>query len=198
MRRRRPLGRRILGRLNGRAIGARIGVAARRELRHAHRLFDQGQYRQAAEAYQSLAKNAESLGLLRAPTLYIQAGRARLLTSETDAGMRLLHHAFELLAATAFPGRFHAAQDRLLAELRRLGLRDEAELLQRDLEELQPGTEHADDPPPDEMPAWPKRKLPLKCDSCGAHLFPDELEPHGQGVYACGYCGSRVEAVGGE
>ena len=181
--RRRPFGRRPV------VPGARASLHARRRLRQAHNLFEQGRFRQAADWFLKLASGAEGLGLDRAPFLYLQAGRARVLATEVDTGLRLLRRGFEMLAEGGSTAQLAPLGQRAVAELERLGhpaYADELKGVLADLTELSDWQAASGE-------AVEERQLPGKCAQCGANLFPEDLELRG-GVPICSYCGSPVEA----
>jgi hypothetical protein len=155
-------------------------------------LFDRGRYLEAAQTYQELARRAASIGLERAPTLFLQAGRARILGSETEPGLILIRRAFRLLLQGMAIRRFLATRSRVVDELRKLNLNEEALRLERELDEMLRDADIAEFPEEAEI-TDASRVLPVKCPFCGANLFPDEMEDRADGTSVCGYCGSRVE-----
>ena len=64
-------------------------------LQHAHELMEGGNYAEAALAFEKLAAAAEQRMGPRAPFLFMQAGRARILLKQIPAGMAHLRHGLE-------------------------------------------------------------------------------------------------------
>jgi len=181
--RRRLSGRRQHGRRPV-VTGVRASLRARRLLRRAHQLFERGRFRDAADEFLRLATGAEGLGLDRAPFLYLQAGRARVLATDVNTGLSLLLQGFKLLADSDASGQLVPLGKRAVDELQRLGHLEHAQKLEAELLTLaEPDAWQAVSAPAAD------RRLPAKCGFCGANLFPEDLELRG-GVPICSYCGS--------
>lgn len=162
-----------------------------RRLRQAHRLLAAGKHRQAATLFLELARRAEDLRLVRAPLLYLQAGRALVLANEVEAGGRQLKQALTLLAEQGQPQRLHSIANRISVELSRLGHDQLAADIRQHVEQWL-GTQAAV-----AQDGAQRRQLPAKCEQCGANLHPDEVEILSDNSLACAYCGSRVVAKEG-
>jgi|YNPBryBLVA2012_1023415.scaffolds.fasta_scaffold00402_10 hypothetical protein len=157
-------------------------------LQRANQLLASGQYVQAAEAFESLADAAQSRGGVRAPLLFLQAGRARILAGETAAGLARLKQGLSLLAAHAdWPG-LQRVGGRVLTELNERGLVREAAEMEAWLKATLPAGSVVFA----ERSATPKPQLPTHCPSCGAALRPDEVEWLDEVTAECAYCGSPV------
>ena len=64
----------------------------------ANQMFESGNYQEAAERFEAIAQAAKTRGGPRAPQFYLQAGRARILTGQTEAGLTDLKHGLSLYA----------------------------------------------------------------------------------------------------
>jgi hypothetical protein len=182
--RRRPI-RRMLRPARGRLRAER---RAFQELVLANQMMESGNYTGAAEQFETLARVAEARGGRRAPQFYLQAGRARILAGENEAGLIHLKHGLSLLVHRAEWLRLHRAGRRILTELNQRGLTAAAEEISSFMSSNLPGNFSISDK------ASPTRKpvLPTHCLSCGAALHPDEVEWLDEVTAECAYCGSPV------
>lgn len=159
-------------------------------LQHASRLMAAGDYSAAAEAFETLARGAEARFGPRAPQLYLQAGRARILAGQIEPGMAALTHGLQLMASAGRWPELHRAGDRVVRELRDRGLTAQADQLAAWLARTLPELSSAD-----LSTAVPARAvLPTHCPSCGGPLRPDEAEWLDQVTAECPFCGSPVRA----
>ena len=185
-RRRPPLRRRPYG------PGRRpIKRAAIRQLRIAHRLFNEGQWDRAAQQFERLASAAEDRGLPQAPQLFLLSGRTRIENGELAIGFKHLHHAVQLFGQFGQIQRLILIRPRLSSELKQRGLDREAVELDNaihDLLDRSPVAKSASNPPSS------RGRLPVKCPSCGGALRPDEVVWFDPLSAACAYCGSVVQA----
>jgi hypothetical protein len=161
-------------------------------LQRAHELLSIGDFDAAAVAFEQLANGAEGRDGPRAPMLFLQAGRTRLLAGQIAHGMTLLMHGLGLLAARGQWRELQRAGQRITMELEQRGLTAEASEIATYLRANLP----ADfTPPTDQVPA---RKLPLPthCPSCGGAVRPDEIEWLDEVTAECDYCGSPLRSEG--
>ena len=158
-------------------------------LQQANQMMADGDYTNAALAFQKLAQGAEQRFPQRAPFLYVEAGRAAVLSGQTKTGLAHLRHGLTILASQ---GRFQRMQmlgGRIVHELQARNLNVEAQeitaLLSGNLPEQITNQTGA-----------PKKhaSLPTHCPSCGAALKPDEAEWLDEITAECAYCGSPVRA----
>ncbi len=160
-------------------------------LRRANQALSAGNYAEAANAYEQLARAAEARGGPRAPFFYIQAGRCKVRASQTADGITDLERGLGLFAAR---GRQHKAErvgQRVIGELNARNLKKEAQQITDYVEELVPGfAEGAAQS--GKAPGSPRPALPTHCPGCGAPLRPDEVEWLDDATAACEYCGSPV------
>jgi len=161
-------------------------------LQEANFAFDKGQYGRAGELFEKIAETAAARGGPRAPILYLQAGRARILAGQIGLGMPSLKRGLELFAQYGQSARLQQAGARVIAELNERGLKKEASEVETLLEALLTSTTLSDfASAPSKRPA-----LPTHCPSCGAAIRPDEVEWLDNATAECAYCGSPVRAQG--
>lgn len=156
-------------------------------LRRAHDLMAHGNYPAAAEAFEQLARGGEARQHPKTGQLYLQAGRARILAGQKDAG--LAHLKRGLGSMTAFPRELLQAGNRVVDELNQQGLSAEAQEIAEWLKTTLPA-------PPAGMGAAPARKpiLPTTCPGCGGPLRADDMEWIDDATAECNWCGSAVRA----
>lgn len=161
-------------------------------LQRANQMLSAGNYAEAANAYEQLARAAEARGGPRAPFFYIQAGRSHVLAGQTANGLEYLERGLGLFAMRGHEVRASNVGMRIIGELNARGLKNEAQQITDYLEELVPGFggTAAD-------AGSPKRPtLPTHCPGCGAPLRPDEVDWLDEGTASCAYCGSPVREEG--
>ena len=154
----------------------------------ANQMFESGNYQEAAERFEAIAQAAETRGGPRAPQFYLQAGRARILTGQTEAGLTDLKHGLSLYAKRGEWLHLRRAGRRILAELNEHGLADAAQEVSAWLNGAIPADSQNI---PETSPAR-KTVLPTHCPSCGAALRPDEVDWLDDITAECAYCGSPV------
>jgi len=162
-------------------------------LRHANQLMVSGQYGPAAEILEQFARGALTRGGPRAPWLFLQAGRARLLAGQVLVGMSHFQQGLSLFAARGQQQQLHQAGNRLVAELKERGLAAEARQVEDYLKTALPSG-FAAVPVPDGT--RPRPVLPTDCPDCGAPIRSDEVEWLDEVTAECPYCGSAVRAEG--
>lgn len=156
-------------------------------LQQANQMMEAGNYKDAAEAFHSLAQSAEERFPHRAPFLYIEAGRAFILCGETKPGMANLRRGLTILSTQMRYARMQTLGQRIVDELQARSLHAEAAEISALLNGNLP-TETAK-----ETPASAKRPiLPTHCPACGAAVKPDEVEWLDDITAECAYCGSPV------
>jgi hypothetical protein len=145
-----------------------------------------GEYAEAANVFKELAQGAENLFPQRAPFLYLEAGRAAILSGDVKTGTAHLRRGLTILSTQ---GRFHRMQilgQRVVDELKARGLNAEA----GEIADLM-GANLPKEPPTQPIPV--KRPvLPTHCPSCGGTVKPDEIEWIDKITAECDYCGSPL------
>jgi hypothetical protein len=156
-------------------------------LQEANFVFDKGEYGRAAELFERIAEGADARGGPRAPLFHVQAGRARILAGQTALGMPSLKRGLELFAQRGQIQKFQNAGMRAIAELKELGLINEAAEIEAMLKGSAPFMPAVSQSAPAKKPI-----LPTHCPSCGAAVKLDEVEWLDEITAECGYCGSPV------
>jgi hypothetical protein len=158
-------------------------------LMRANELLASGNYLAAAEAYEQLARGAQTRGLPHDAQLFLQAGRCRILSGQVPAGMADLKQGLTLLAGRGNWERLRNAGQRAANELRSRGLTAEAAEIEAFLAQTLPSGFVAGAASPARS-----RILPTNCLACGAPLHADEVEWSDDITAECPYCGAAVRA----
>ena len=154
-------------------------------LQEANFAFTKGEYGRAAELFERIAQAADARGGPRAPLFLLQAGRSRVLAGQAALGLPSIRRGMELLAEKRLFRRLYHAGEQVLTDLRKQGLENEAQEIEKYLKSALPDT-----PTVDTRVGRPT--LPIHCPACGAPLRPDEVDWLNDSTAECGYCGSPV------
>jgi hypothetical protein len=157
-------------------------------LRSAHQFMAEGNYEEAQEAFETLAKRAENNFPERAPFLYLQAGRAAILNDQIKKGMAHLRSGLTLFASQHRYHRLSALGQQAVDELTARGLVSEAAEIQEVIKNNLPSNVSS------MTPVQEKKRplLPTHCPSCGAALKANDVEWLDDVTAECEYCGSPV------
>ncbi len=155
-------------------------------LQRANQWMADADYSAAAEAYNQLAKGAQTRFPQRAPFLFMQAGRAAILSGQVQAGVADLRRGLTLLADQGRFQRMQAFGQQVLEELKSRGLNVEADEISDLLNANSPQKLPAESAPAK------KPILPTHCPSCGGAVRPDEIEWLDYITAECAYCGSPL------
>ena len=154
-------------------------------VRNAMRLFEQGEFGEAADAFDDLAQEAEEKGrLVQAAHLTAQAARCYLQLDDVDAASERGMKALDLFKQAERPGAARRMGERMAKALKDRGRQAEAEALERELKEL----------PAPSRPGMRRGELPGKCPQCGGPVRESEATWVGPSSAECPYCGSVVKA----
>ena len=156
-------------------------------LQHANQLMEAGDYEGAAVAFKELAQRAEDRFPQRAPFLFMEAGRAAILSGQTKAGVSHLRRGLTIFASQGRIPRMRAFGQRAIEELKARRLNAEAEEITSLLDASLPEEISVDDSSPAK-----RLVLPTHCPSCGAAVRPDEVEWLDDITAECAYCGSPM------
>lgn len=160
-------------------------------LQRAHEQMELGNYAEAAAAFEQLAQGAENRHGPRAPFLFMQAGRARLLHKETAQGMKHFRHGLELFAQSGRYHQLYRASAYAIRDLKARGLEKEA----AEIASLVQGNIPAISESPTQRGPDPARiNLPSHCPFCGGPLRSDEVEWIDTATAECTFCGSPVHS----
>jgi hypothetical protein len=156
-------------------------------LQQANQWMANGNYTEAASAFEQLAHWSEARFPERTPFLYLEAGQASLLDGQTKTGMAHFRRGLTLLATQGRFPRMHLLGQRIIRELNARGLKAEAS----EIASLLSGNLPQQIPP--EQTFTPKKPtLPTHCPHCGGSLRPDEVDWLDEVTAECSYCGSPV------
>jgi len=156
-------------------------------LQRANRMMADGDYENASIAFKDLAQRAEERFPQRSPILYLEAGRAAILSGQTKAGVAHLRRGLTILASQGRIARMQALGQRTVDELKARNLIAESEEISALMRGNLPNNI------PDDEPATAKKPtLPTHCPSCGAAVRPNEVEWLDEVTAECDYCGSPV------
>jgi hypothetical protein len=156
-------------------------------LLEANRRFQLGDYAGAAELFENVAERAKMTRPRQVPRLLVQAGRARIMGGQLDAGMRLLTRGLQVLAGQERWEDLHRMGVLVVEGLRRQEFTTQADeivdwinrtLGQQGTARLKPNIQRA--------------PLPEKCPYCGGNVDPREVEWVSEDTIECAYCGSLV------
>jgi len=158
-------------------------------LQRANQMTADGDYAGAADVFLELAQGAEDRFPQRAPFLYMEAGRAALLSGETKSGVAHIRRALTILASQGRVPRMQMFGQRAMEEMRIRNLNAEADeiasLIKANLPQDAPS-----------ISTLAKRPiLPTHCPSCGGAVRPDEIEWLDDVTAECAYCGSPVREI---
>jgi hypothetical protein len=157
-------------------------------LRRAHQALSNENYAEAQEAFEFLAKRAESDFPQRAPFLYLKAGQAAIFGGEIKKGMAHLRSGLTLFASQQRYQRLITLGEQAVDELNTRGLVNEA----AEIGEVIKNNLPADGPPAPSVQKTSRPTLPTHCPSCGAALKPNDVEWLDDVTAECEYCGSPV------
>jgi hypothetical protein len=170
-----------------RFIKRATGPAVPPMLRRANEMFTSGDYVNAESAFHELAKRAEQRFPQHAPMLYIQAGRAAILSAQNKKGIAHFRSGLTLLSTERRFARLEKIGKTIILELHERGLNAEADEIETVLKNNLPSEIQKEI-------LQPKKQviLPTHCPSCGASIKPDEVEWLDEITAECDYCGSPV------
>jgi thioredoxin-like negative regulator of GroEL len=153
-------------------------------VRRARRLFDEGKFQEAAEAFENLAQGAEKRGMVfQAANLTLQAARCYLRLDDLDLAYERAMTGLELLKEAGRPSAARQVAEKMVKVLREKGRSAEADALERELEQL----------PAAARPGARRGELPGKCSQCGAPIRETDIAWIGASSAECPYCGSVVK-----
>jgi len=158
-------------------------------LQRANQWMASGEYTDAENAFKELAQGAEERFPQRAPFLYIEAGRAAVLSGQVQAGVAHLRRGLTLFASQGRIHRMRAVGQRVVDELKARNLHTEAQEISLLIQGNQPKEIQAPPPVNSKRPI-----LPTHCPSCGAGVRSEDIEWMDEVTAECDYCGSPIRA----
>jgi tetratricopeptide (TPR) repeat protein len=183
-RRRRPLRRPV--------------ARARQRLNEAQRLFERGQYDEAAQIFERLADGAAQRGMLdKGADLLVRAGQCYLEVGRVEQAIALGKRSLKLLARAGLRGKAETRRSQIIQALERKGYHKEAAALQEEIETALAGRQRGREPGPLPRgePSRPKPQLPANCPHCGAPVNLNEVTWAGPDRAECAYCGRMITAT---
>jgi len=165
------------------------------KLLKANRLFQNGDYQEAAKLYEELAEKEIKNQIPQAPRLLLQAGAAWIKADEKERGMKSIESGLELLAERKKWAELKRAATVAMDRIKEHGLDDKAREIEIWLEKNVPAEVR-------KAPVWvnatkpargmKKAQLPTNCPRCGGPVNPKEVEWFDSSTASCIYCGSML------
>ncbi|HEY60952.1 MAG TPA: hypothetical protein G4N92_09785 [Anaerolineae bacterium] len=167
------------------------------KLVEAHKLFQNGDYLEAAKLFEELADKAEKNKIPQAPRLYLQAGAAWIKAEEKDKGIEIIKKGLGKFIERKKWAELKRSASAVVHRLRENGLNEQAVEIETWLEKQVPQEVK-------EAPVWVKAtsvrgsrvsaQLPTNCPKCGGPVNPKEVDWIDTSTAACVYCGSLLRA----
>ncbi len=158
----------------------------------ANKLFENGEYLEAAELFFKLGDGALARNIPRAPHLFLQAGRAYLFAGENERAVETSKHALTLFANDKRWIELKHTGDRVVSGLLEHKLDKNAMEIEAWLNDTMPeGFDFSEEP----MRIDNIRKelhLPLTCPSCGGAVNPKDVKWVDDITAECSFCGNMV------
>lgn len=163
-------------------------------LQHAQQLMAAGNYAEAAGIFEQFANGALNRNGPRAPWFFLQAGQARLMQGQDQAGMAHIMQGLEILAGRGQMQRLYHAGMRFAGELKGRDQTAQAQQIEDYLKKTLPAKFS---PQAGQSTAKSKPVLPTTCPGCGGPIRSDEVEWVDDLTAECPYCGSAVRGQPG-
>lgn len=186
----------------------RPGWRPLRRLDKAQRLFEKGQYDEAAQIFQRLAAGAVQRGMLeRGADLFARAAQCHLEAGHVEPAVALGKQSLRLLGRAGQMSKVQARWPKMVEVLEQKGHHDEAAALREKVEAFLSGRPLAGSPP-GPMSRRPGRfapagrlrrrpQLPASCPHCGAPVNLNEVTWAGSDRAECAYCSGIITATAG-
>lgn len=168
------------------------GVPVPPMLIKANRLFNLGQFEEAAGLYETMATAIAQQGGTRAPYTFIHAGKAYFRAGQIQPGKEQVMKGITLLAERGGFSEARRACMKAVAVLKTLDHPEDAQKLEAWLKGILKGQTLSEDRPLKPI-GMPKRlPLPLYCPKCGAPIDPTEVTWVDQITAVCTFCGNLL------
>jgi len=178
-----------------RPILGRVGMGIRPvnpRLVEANRLFENGNYIEAAVIYEDLAEKAITRQIPQTPHLFLMAGISRMKANDLPTAMNLFKRGLGLLVERKKWGHLRKASENTIERLKNNGFSEYATDLRTWIDEQIPENVKT-------MPIWTerigsfqnKKELPAHCPTCGGPVNPKELDWFDSNAN-CNYCGTLL------
>ena len=168
------------------------------KLRQAHRSFEEGEYKKAAELYLDLAEKADERGIPQAPNLFLRGAAAWLKAGVPEKAGEMIKKGLGILAAREKWLQLKKAGDITVDRLKSEGQEDLAAQIQSWLEERVPDKIKGSDAWRMAAPAARSGhlQLPSTCSQCGGPVHPKEIDWYDASNPICSYCGAVLDTNG--
>lgn len=182
----------------------RPGRGPLQRLEKAQRLFEAGQFDEAAHIFQRLAVGAVQRGMLdRGSDLFARAAQCHLELGHVEQAIVLSKRSLRLLGRAGQMGKVQTRWPKMVEALAQKGYRDEAMALQQEIEAFLSGR-----PLPGPVgrrpghlapggPARLRAQLPASCPHCGGPVNLNEVTWAGPDRAECAYCSGIITATAG-
>ena len=160
------------------------------ELKKANARMAAGDYQGAGAAYEALFSH-RGFGVSQQAFLYLQAGRARMLSGQFSLALTYLRRGLELLAEHQHYGQLYQSGLRIKAELEQRGLARESRLISALIHSNMPAASELPTQFVDEIQV----RLPTLCPACGVGLVPAEMRWQDANTATCPLCDSPVDVL---
>jgi hypothetical protein len=165
-----------------------IPDSGKKLLRRAHQMLEVGKHTDAANIFENLARKAEDQGLLwHSPFIYLQAGRANLLSGNLDSGINVILHGLSILRREQRWSELARSGNRVVDDLQNFGFSTFSEEVTEFLSATLPN--NLNDQPDT---AQTNLQLPLRCPDCYGVLWPAEVIQTDVETIECQYCGTVI------
>jgi tetratricopeptide (TPR) repeat protein len=172
----------------------RPGRRPLQRLNEAQRLFERGQYDEAARIFERLAAGAVQRGVLdKGADLFARAAQCHLEAGHVEQAVALGKQSLRVLGRAGLRGQVEARWPQMVEALERKGYHQQAAALREEIEAVLTRRSMAG-PPPRPMMRQPQPQLPASCPHCGAPVNLNEVTWAGPDRAECAYC-SRVITV---
>jgi hypothetical protein len=168
------------------------------KLIQAHKLFDAGEYGQAATLYIALAEKAEERGLPQAPNLFLRSSAALMKDGDLEKAEEMIKRGLGIYAAKQKWFQLHKAGRITIDRLTSEGQSALAGRIQSWLDKQVPEEIKQSD-------GWQRTtlptgsgsvKLPSTCSQCGGPVNPKEVDWYDANNPVCSFCGTVLQRNG--
>lgn len=160
-------------------------------LKDANARMAAGDYQAAGLGYEALLINSHGFSVSQQAFLYLQAGRARLLSGQFSLAVTHLRRGLELLAEHQHYSQLYQSGLRIKAELEQRGLARESRLISALVHSNMPAASEIPTQFVDEIQV----RLPTLCPACGVGLAAAEMNWTDANTVSCPLCNSPVDVL---
>jgi tetratricopeptide (TPR) repeat protein len=179
----------------------RPGRGPLQRLEKAQRLFEEGQFDEAAHIFQRLAAGAVQRGMLdRGSDLFARAAQCHLELGHVEQAIALGKRSLRLLGRAGQMGKVQARWPKMVEALAQKGYHDEATALREEIEAFLDGRPLAGPRPglrgrrPEHLAPSGPAQLPASCPHCGGPVNLNEVTWAGPDRAECAYCSGIITA----